>query len=199
MGTEEVKSPNREQELTVLTSYSESVFLLASQMYIGEKIVELLPAPVGNGYILQCEDPQFQLPFKPVFSQISELLLTCGANHVGNFWSEPSPVFEVGFNSQASIQQMIGSLESGHVQSQMKAIVLLAWTQANLDGAGGKMDISLELVQVVPNTNTKNAIIIPVNYANISRCIRIWNERKVFDIGKLLRLYRSNRNVGGKN
>ena len=191
-----VTSPRRRQELTILTSYSESVFLLASQISIGRKPVELLPAPVGRGYVLQCEWPYFQLPFEEVLTPVAELFQSCGASCVGKFWSGPSPVFDVDFDSQGSIQQMIESLESGQVRQGMESIIFSlaqrAWSQTNPDAIPEwKLDISLELLQVLPNADTKDAIIHQVNSTNSSMCAHLWNERKVFDVGALLRWYRS--------
>ena len=197
-------SPRRKQELTILTSYSESVFLLASQISIGRKPVELLPAPVGRGYVLQCEWPYFQLPFEEVLTPVAELLQSCGASRVGKFWSEPSPVFDVDFDSQASIQQMIESLESGQVREGMELIILSltqsACSPANPDAIPEwKLDIGLELLQVLPNADTKDAIIHRVSSTNRSMCVHLWNERKVFDVGALLRWYRSKPLGGGKD
>ena len=194
-------SPRRRQELTILTSYSDSVFLLASRMSIGGKPVELLPAPVGRGYVLQCEWPHFQLPFEKVLTPMLELLQSCGASRVGKFWSEPSPVFDVDFDSQASIQQMVISLESGQVGEGMESIILplahRAWSQTNPDSIPEwKIDISLDLLQVLPSADTKDAIVHRVNSTNISMCAHFWNERKVFDVGALLRWYR-NKPLGG--
>ena len=194
---EPVASPRRRQELVILTSYSESVFLLASRMSIGRKPVELLPAPgVGRGYVLQCEWPYFQIPFEKVLTPVVELLQSCGASRVGKFWSEPSPVFDVDFDSQASIHKMIVSLESGRICECMKSIILplaqRAWSQTNPDSTPEwKIDISLDLLQVLPNADTKDAIVHRVSSTNVSMCAHLWNERKVFDIGALLRWYRS--------
>ena len=207
MDAEPVTSPRKRQELTILTSYSESVFLLASQISIGKKPVELLPAPVGKGYVLQCEWPYFQLPFEEVLTPVAELLQSCGASRVGKFWSEPSPVLDMDFDSQASIEQMIDLLESGQVRKGMELIILslgqTAWSQTNPDSIPKwKLDISLELLQVLPNADTKDAIIHQVTSTNSSMCAHLWNERKVFDIGALLRWYRSNPlggTMGGKD
>ena len=208
MSAEPVVSPRRRQELTILTSYSESVFLLASQMSIGRKPLELLSAPAGKGYVLQCEWPYFQIPFEKFQQPVSELLLSCGASRLGKVWSEPSPVFDVDFDSQASIQAMIDSLESGQVREGIESAILSlaqpAWSLANPDATPPewKLDISLELLQVLPNADTKDAIIHRVSSANSPMCVRLWNERKVFDIGALLRWYRSKPLgglVGGKD
>jgi len=196
MDSKLAESPRRRQELSILTSYSESVFLLVSQLSIGRKPIELLPSPGGGGFVLQCEWPYFQLPFQKVLVPVSELLQSCGASRMGKFWSEPSPVFDVDFDSQASIQQMIGSLESGLVYEGMESIILpliqMAWKETNPDAKlEWKLDISLELLQVLPNVDTKDAIIQRVSSSNSSICVHLWNERKVFDIGALLRWYRS--------
>ena len=196
MDTDPVTSPRRRQELTILTTYSESVFLLASWMFIDMKPVELLPAPVGRGYVLQCEWPYFQLPFEEVLTPVAELLQSCGASRVGKFWSGPSPVFDVNFDSQASIKQMINSLESGQIRKGMESIILAltqkACSQTIPDGIPEwKLDISLELLQVLPDSDTKDAIIHRVTSTNSSMCVHLWNERKVFDVAALLRLYKS--------
>ena len=150
MAEEPVTSPRRRQELMILTSYSESVFVLASQMSIGKKPIELLPAPVGRGYVLQCEWPYFQLPFEEVLTPVAQLFQSCGASRVGKFWSEPSPVFDVDFDSQVSIEQMISLLESGQVCERMQSIILpltqKAWSKTHPDSIPEwKLDISLEL------------------------------------------------------
>ena len=115
---------------------------------------------------------------------------------MGKFWSEPSPVFDMDFDSQASIQQMIGSLESGQLCGSMRLIILpliqMAWSETNPDAnQEWKLDISLELLQVLPNVDAKDAIIHRVSSSNRSMCTGLWNERKVFDIGALLRWYRN--------
>ena len=200
---ERVESPRRRQELTILTSYSESIFLLASKLSIGRKSVDLLPDPVGSGgYVLQCEWPRFQIPFEAVLTPVLDLLQSCGASHVGKFWSEPSPVFEVYFDSQASIQRMVASLESGRLREGMESIILPLAQRAcgqttNPDSVPEwNMDISLDLLQVLPCADTKDAIVHRVKSANIPTCAHLWNERKVFDVGALLRWYR-NKPLGG--
>ena len=126
---------------------------------------------------------------------------------MGKFWSEPSPVFDVDFDSQASIQQMVSSLKSGQIREGMESIILpliqMAWSEANPDSKPEwKLDISLELLQVLPNMSTKDAMIHQVSSSNSAMCVRLWNERKVFDIGALLRWYRSKPHggiMGGKD
>ena len=49
-----------------------------------------------------------------------------------------------------------------------------------------KLDIDLELLQVLPNMSTEDFIIHQVGSSNLAMCVRLWNERKVFDIGALL-------------
>ena len=200
-------STRRRQELPILTSYSDSVFLLASQMSMDKKPVELLPAPEKKGYVLQCEWPNFQLAFERVFVPLSELLLKCGVGRVGKVWSEPSPVFEVDFESQDSIQQMVECLESGKLCDGMKSLILpLAqrkWRLANPDAIppAWNLDVGLELLQVLPDVETKHAIVHRVSLSNISLCAQLWNERKAFDVGAILRWHRSNPQgglMGGK-
>ena len=194
----DAKSARKRQELSILTSCSESIFVLASQMSIGKKPIELLPSPASDkGHILRCEWPQFQLSFKSVLLPMAELFQKFGVSRVGKFWSEPSPVFEVDFDSQASIQQIIDCLESGQLHRGMESIILpltqMAWKDANpeVHPPEWKVDIDLELLQVLPNAQSKDAIIHQVNSTNVRACVRLWNERKVFDMGALLRWYRS--------
>ena len=185
------------QELDILNCYSESVFLLASDISIDKKPVELLPA--GRDYVMQCEWPKFQLEFRPFRLDITELLCNCGVSRVGNFWSGPSPAFEVNFGSRANIQEFLQNLEAGRVREGIEAILLPqarhAWRQANPESADvhtWKLDVNLDLLQLLPDLSAQHGIVQRVTSANCFLCASVWNERKVFDVGATLRWFRSN-------
>ena len=196
---------HQRRELATLTSYSDTVFLLPSRIFVDSKPLELLPATGdAGGSILRCEHPQFQFPLKEVFPQLSELIQTSGACRMGRIFSEPTPVFEVSFDSQDHIQRMLGCLKSGSIRDGMKSIILPsaqgAWKQANPDAEepAWRVDIDLELLQVLPDADEKDAIVLRVIPENCSACVHHWIDRKVFDVGSLLERYRSKSISGGK-
>jgi len=168
------------KELSSLTSFSETVFLLACTWeIIGSKgPVELVSE--GDKHVLSCERPEFQLDFDPVYQQVAQLLKSFGATRVGRYWSTPSPAFEVDFESQFSLEKFANSVRFDELQAGIKSIVV---PQVHEVAAGVEcsLDVTLDFFQVLPNKETRHAVVQRVNVDNCSTCVSLWNEKVVFD------------------
>ncbi len=174
------------------TCYSSFFLLRTSVTICGQQAV--INYSTSGELTLHCRNPSLSVPFRTISAKVDDILKKYGVSHVGNFFCEDVPLYQVSFPSEYKLEKFVRVRP--RVQSELASLFSEVFTEVQaaaspiVPSQPVPTAVQTNLFLVSPDALRKDAQIDSVTLENCSTCMTLWKESELFDFGSLFRVYR---------
>ncbi len=177
---------------TPYSTYYSSFFLLRTSVTIYEQqaVIDYTSGELS----LSCRNPSLSVPFPSISAKLEDTLKKYGVSHVGSFFCEDVPLYQVSFPSEYNLRQFLRVRST--VQSELASLFSEAFSEVQAAASPTVSSqpvptaVQTHLFLVSPDALKKDAQIDNVTLENCSTSMTLWKESELFDFGALFRVYR---------
>ena len=184
------------------SSYYSSLFLLRTSVTLGGQ-----PAVIeytSGQLTLSFHYPKLSVAFPTISAALEDILRKYGVHHIGNFFCEDAPLYEVSFQSQYFLKKFLrlrsrlqSEVATLYSRSLSKDSVAQGAAQAIAPTCSTHVPtiVEADLFLFSPDPVKKDARVVKVTLENCSTCMALWKDSEVLDFGSIFRVYRLDRST----
>ncbi len=178
---------------TPYSTYYNSFFLLRTSVTVcGQQAV--IDYSTSGELTLHCRNPSLSVRFPSISAKVEDTLKSYGVSHVGNFFWENVPLYQVSFPSEYNLRKFLRMRPKVH--SELASLFSAAFSEVQAAASPVVPSqpvptvVQTDLFLVSPDVLKKDARVDSVTLENCSTCMTLWKESELFDFDSLFRVYR---------
>ena len=172
------------------TTYHNSFFLLRIPVTVSGHLAEIGYSQ-SSELTLNSHCPSLSVSFHSISTNLKTVLMKYGVSHVGTFWYEHVPLFQVVFSSENGLEKFLRAQQK--VQSELASLFYAKLAKHSPTATPGAppcdipATVQTQLFLISPDAIKKDAQVLAVTLENHSTCMTLWKESELFDFKSLFR------------
>ncbi len=182
--------PNRLRFSPYSTYYGSFFLLRASVTICGQQAV--IEYSTSGELTLNCRNPSLSVPLPSISAKVEDIIKKYGVSHVGNFFCEDVPLYQVSFSSEYNLRKFLKVRP--RVQSELASLFSAVFSEVQaavsptVPSQPVPTAVQTRLFLVSPDVLKKDARVANVTLENSSTCVTLWKESELFEFDSLFRV-----------